>query len=243
LHSETANVPALWREVHTFHGSISVSYRQQDAEQVINKSLLTSFSKIFEKLIFTRLYNHLCTNGILVKEQYGFKSNSSAENAAYNVINEITKVMNGRRSLGGLFCDLEKAFDCVYHKILLGKLEFYGVKGKFLDLIQSFLQQRCQKVFINKNAAHDGTSSEWMAVTHGVPQGPIPILICINDLPLIAGINSKIVPFADDTSTIMTSSNQVELKAVLHKTLSDINSWFKANLLSLNINKTYFLHF
>jgi hypothetical protein len=59
---------------------------------------------------------------------------------------------------------------------------------------------------------------------------------------LIAGINSKIVLFADDTSTIMTSYNQVELKAVLHKTLSDINSRFKANLLSLNINKTYFLH-
>jgi hypothetical protein len=54
---------------------------------------------------------------------------------------------------------------------------------------------------------------------------------------LIAGINSKIVVFTDDTST------QVELKAVLHKTLSDINSWFKTNLLSLNINKTYFLHF
>jgi hypothetical protein len=56
--------------------------------------LLISFSKIFEELIFTRLYKHLSTSGILAKEQYGFRSNSSAENAAYNVSNEITKAMN-----------------------------------------------------------------------------------------------------------------------------------------------------
>jgi len=60
---------------------------------------------------------------------------------------------------------------------------------------------------------------------------------------LIAGINLKVVLFADDTSTIITSSNQEELKTVLYKTLSDINLWFKANLLSLNINKTYLLQF
>ena len=108
-------------------------------------SLLTSFSKIFEKLIFARLHKHLLTNRILAKEQYGFRNNSSTEKAAYDVINEITQAMNDRRSIGGLFCDLEKAFDCVNHTILLGKLEFYGIKGKFLDLIQSFLRGRHQK--------------------------------------------------------------------------------------------------
>jgi hypothetical protein len=108
-------------------------------------SLLTSFSKIFEKLIFVRLYKHLLTNRILANKQYGFRNNSSTENAAYNVINEITQAINDRHSIGGLFCDLEKAFDCVNHKILLEKQEFYGIKGKILDLIQSFLQEDIKK--------------------------------------------------------------------------------------------------
>ena len=90
-------------------------YKKGDKQLITNYrpiSLLTSFSKIFEKLIFTRLHRHLYTNGILAKEQYGFRSNSSTENAAYHIIHEITKSMNEKRSLGGLFCDLEKAFDC-----------------------------------------------------------------------------------------------------------------------------------
>ena len=151
-------------------------YKKGDKHLVTNYrpiSLLTSFSKIFEKLIFTRLYKHLYTNGILAKEQYGFRSNSSTQNAAYDIINEITKAMNERRSLGGLFCDLEKAFDCVNHKILLDKLEFYGIRGKFLELIQSFLQERYQKVYINKNTAHNDASSGWRTIKHGVPQGSI----------------------------------------------------------------------
>jgi len=84
-------------------------YKKGDKQLITNYrpiSLLTSFSKIFEKLIFTRLHRHLYTNGILAKEQYGFRSNSSTENAAYDIINEITKSLNEKRSLGGLFCDL-----------------------------------------------------------------------------------------------------------------------------------------
>ena len=121
-------------------------------------------------------------------------------------VNEITQAMNDRRSIGGLFCDLEKAFDRVNHRILLGKLEFYGIKGKFVDLIQSLLQGRHQKVLINKHTAPEDASSGWTTVTHGVPQGsilgPLLFLVYINDLPLLADTNSKIVLFADDTSTI-----------------------------------------
>jgi 2C-methyl-D-erythritol 2,4-cyclodiphosphate synthase len=70
-------------------------------------------------------------NNILIHEQYVFRTHSSTEQAAFTLINSILTAMNNNQIVGGIFCDLQKAFDCVNHKILLEKLEFYGVEGKF----------------------------------------------------------------------------------------------------------------
>jgi len=114
-------------------------------------SLLTSFSKIFKKLIHSRLYKHIHNNKIpFIQEQYGFGINSSTEPATYNVINEILKATNNRLSVGGIFCDLKKVFDCVNHGILADKLEFYGISGKFLTLMHSYLRERYQKYSLIK---------------------------------------------------------------------------------------------
>ena len=82
------------------------------------------------------------------------------EATTYNVINEILKATNNRLSVGGIFCDLKKAFDWVNHGILVDKLEFYGISGKILTLIQSYLGGRYQKVLIDKINAYDSVSSD-----------------------------------------------------------------------------------
>ena len=73
--------------------------------------------------------------------------------------------------------------------------------------------------------------------------GPLLILIYINDLFKTADNDNKVVLLADDTSIIVSNSNQGGLQTELHKTLSDIISWFKTNFLSLNFNKMYYLEF
>ena len=103
----------------------------------------------------------MCTNNVLVKEQYGFWINSSTEAASYNLINETIKAMNHRLSVGGIFCDLEKAFDCVNKGILVDKLEFYGISGKFLTFLQFYLGERYHKLLIDKINANGSVSSRW----------------------------------------------------------------------------------
>jgi hypothetical protein len=80
--------------------------------------------------------------------------------------------MNNKLMVGGIFCDLQKAFDCVNHKILLDKLIFYGIEGKFKTLIESYLTDRYQRVVIG-NRFDCRSISEWEVITCGVPQGSI----------------------------------------------------------------------
>ena len=93
------------------------------------------------------------SNNILVNEQFGFRT-SSMEKASYNLTDEILKVLNNRMMVGGIFCDLQKVFDCVNHNILLTKLEFYGITGIAFKLIKSYLEGRYQRVVLNNNPPH-----------------------------------------------------------------------------------------
>jgi hypothetical protein len=88
-------------------------------------------------------------NIILVQEQYGFQTHSSTEQAAFTFINSNLTAMNNNQLVGGIFCDLQKAFDCVNHNTLLEKLEFHGVEGKFKTLIESYLTGRYQRVTLD----------------------------------------------------------------------------------------------
>jgi hypothetical protein len=105
-------------------------------------SLMTSFSKVFEKVIHVRLHRHITSNNILAKEQYGLRSNLSTETAPYKLINEVLNALIDGMFVGGIFCDLMKAFDCVSYDILLSKLEFYGIVGKANVLVISYLNDR-----------------------------------------------------------------------------------------------------
>jgi hypothetical protein len=208
-------------------------------------SLLPAFSKVFEKVLYVRMYQHLINNNILVDEQFGFRTKSSITTATFNLISEIIDAFNSKQIVGGIFCDLKKAFDSVDHDILLSKLEFYGIRGKFKELIKSYLTNRYQRVSITSKNSCRSSFSKWGEVRCGVPQGsilgPLFFLLYINDLTRVFGKNHKPVLFPDDTSLIVTHFNYIDFSNEITSAFNQLNKWFAANSLSLNLKKNSIL--
>ena len=93
-------------------------------------SLLSIFDKIIEKIVHKRLYAFLEQNKILYKNQFGFRKNNSTTFALLQITEKIKETIDNRKYGCGIFIDLRKAFDTVNHKILLKKLEYYGIRDE-----------------------------------------------------------------------------------------------------------------
>ena len=153
-------------------------------------SLLSCLSKIMEKLIYFRLINHLNKNLISHHNQYGFRSGLSACHTLLDVVTIAYDNINKMLYFLLIFTNYKKLFDTVCSKILLSKLEHYGIHGPTLNLISSYLSHRTQCVNINRRL------SALIHISYGVLQGsilgPLLFLLCIN-------IINNIDPYSNDS--------------------------------------------
>ena len=194
-------------------------------------SLLSSISKVFEKLLQSRMINFCEINSIISGNQYGFRSNRSCIDVIVS-ITEFIRTEIDRKSLGqACFIDLQKAFDTLDHNVLLQKMEKYGYRGPIHDMMKSYLSDRWQYVDMN------GKETNQKRITTGVPQGsilgPFLFLLYINNLDSSSGI-SKMSMFADDT-TIFNAKKNVSFTMLTEIDL--ISGWMTSNELTINIDK------
>ena len=209
-------------------------------------SLLSNLNKIFEKIVFSRVYSFLDKYGSLYSLQFGFRQNHSTEHALINIIDKIQETLDtnlnspNKTYACGVFVDFQKAFDTVNHKILLEKLEHYGIRGPLKEWLRSYLTNRKQFVSIL------GFNSNISTINHGVPQGsvlgPLLFLIYINDLHLSIK-SSTVYHFADDTSLLQIDKSYKKIQQNLNHDLKGLCKWLLANKISLNTSKTEIIFF
>ena len=203
-------------------------------------STLPIFGKIFEKLIYSRLYSYFTSNGILNDKQFGFRKNHSTSHALNFSINLIKESIRNGNHVIGIFIDLSKAFDTIDHGTLVKKLEHYGVRGKTLSLLEDYLTDRQQYVTVL------GEVSKKLTVKFGVPQGsclgPLLFLIYINDL-VNCCLASELILFADDTNIFVEARTKPQAYAKENEILREIALYMKCNKLHINAQKSVFMNF
>ena len=209
-------------------------------------SLLTTISKILEKIIYTRVYDFLVENCQLYENQFGFHSNHSCEHAIGQTVGTLLKNMENKKNSICVLLDLSKAFDTIEHSIMLQKLELYGIRGTALTWFQSYLSNRRLRVKCKTVSSGVEARSNDYSVEYGTPQGsclgPLIFLIFVNDLHLHL-VDSECVQFADDMTLIFSHRNLNYLRFCVEQELYRIRDWFNANKLTLNINKSSYLLF
>lgn len=203
-------------------------------------SLLSTLSKVFEKIMKKRLVSFFDKTQFISDNQYGFRSGMSTETALIDFMKNISDKINIGNKVTGIFIDIKKAFDSVNHKILLEKLYNCGIRGRAQNWFKSYLSNRKQCVKIKTCFSAMGN------LNIGVPQGSVLganlFLVFINDL-CSARFKGNVSSFTDVTALSYYNSSLQLNENYMASDLKSLKWWFSKNKMILSPEKTVYVNF
>ena len=201
-------------------------------------SLLSCLGKLAERVIKNRLYSFLESKKLIIDEQSGFRTNRGTSDNLLFMTQKIQERLNKHNGskVCGIFFDISKAFDKVWHAGLIYKLVYLGVPMYLVRFVKNFLSKRFFKVRINNKF------SKLYPITCSVPQGsvlgPLLFLVFIGDIPLSNSKHSSYSAiFADDLGSIFYFKKSGKIAKIIEKYLVRLMNWLSLWRLKMNASK------
>ena len=232
---ESGEAPSDMKEANVTAIHKSGSIDRADCYRPI--SLTSVAGKILEGVIKDRVVEHLERHDLLRDSQHGFRAGRSCLTNLLSFFHHMFACYDRSRAIDLVYLDFQKAFDKVPHRRLLIKVRALGIGGTVAQWIESWLNNRRQRVVAN------GVASDWVPVTSGVPQGsvlgPLLFLVYINDLDY--NLVSKVAKFADDTKLGANAADPEAVRSLQHD-LALISEWSATWQMPFNVTKCHVLH-
>jgi len=236
----TGTFPSLWKKAH-----VTPIYKKKgktnDPSSYRPISITCNMSKIFERIIFNKLYSFCLDTKVLKWNNAGFKKGDSTVNQLLYLTNLVQQGFDNGLNTLMVFLDIKAAFDTVWHNGLLFKLENYGICGQLLNWFKSYLYLRSQKVVIQGCCSKD--LNTWSGVPQGSVLGPLLFLIYISDFDL--ALDSLCLFFADDSSMLQQylPGNELSVSNIINNDLLKATQWADFWKMKFNFDKTTVVNF
>lgn len=224
--------PSLWKKA-----TVIPLHKKDSKHEVSNYrpvSLISCVGKVLERVVFKYMFNFLIENDLFYKQQSGFLPKHNTVYQLIEMYDNICNSLEEKKHTCIVFCDISKAFDRVWHRGLIKKLDNYGFKGNFMNWLKSYISNRQQQVIVRSE------KSTYLNINAGVPQGsvlgPLLFLLYINDIA--DNLESLARLFADDTSISHSSTDIRVIEQFINSDLRKLKEWSQKWLTIFNPNKT-----